>query len=688
MRMTGRGHIRDLHHLATLHGVQLAYYDTRGERQTSSPELLIAILQALGVAIDDSGDAEQALQDEERRIWTTRVDPVIVDWVGLPTSMDIRLPEAQQHTTITCRLDLEDGLVREWDFDLSQCPAEMLAEIAGTRHVVKKLPLPDGLPWGYHRLTVTFDDGEFQALVLSAPRQAFTGGRGTRHRSWGAFLPLYAVQTAEGLGTGNYGDLATLVNWVRERGGDMFGTLPLLPTFLNKPFEPSPYSPVSRRFWSEFYLDFRQIPEMDASPTARAMLHSNDLQQQIDTLRHSDLVDYRRVMAIKRKVLTELSHTLLSEPTERRAAFHEWAGDNALARDYARFMALVDRTGTIWQKWPERQRAGTIAEGDFDPDDAHYHLYVQWLAQEQLAAISKQAGANGSGLYLDLPLGAHVGGFDVWRERATFVVDARVGAPPDLLNAGGQDWGFPPMHPQRVRRDGYDYFIQSVRHHLRHAGALRVDHVMGLHRLYCIPEGQPAHNGVYVRYEAEELYAILALESHRSQALVIGEDLGTVPREVRTAMARHQLPGMYVFPFQIGDASEDALLPVGAGSLATLNTHDLAPFASEWERFDSERRDRITRFLYECGWLETETTDDPQMVLGALTRFMADSPARMVLINLEDLWLETEQQNVPGTIKEHPNWRRKARYDLEAFIRMPKVTDALRELDLLRKRGR
>ncbi|CAN5517223.1 4-alpha-glucanotransferase [soil metagenome] len=686
--MTARGHIRDLHRLATIHGVQLAYYDAHGERQTAAPDSLLAILQSLAVSIESIEDAPDVLCREEQHIWKTRVEPVTVDWVGSPSSLELRLPIDNQDQTVTCRLKLEDGLSRDWDFDFSQTPAEMLAEIGGARYAVKKMPLPDGLPWGYHHLTLTFDDAESQTMVVSAPRHAYTGGRGTRHRSWGAFLPLYAVQTADGLGTGNYGDLATLVSWVREMGGDMFGTLPLLATFLSEPFEPSPYSPVSRRFWSEFYLDFRQIPELDASPTAKAMLVSSDMAREIEELRRDELVHYQHVMTVKRKILMELSQTLLSEPTDRRAQFHEWVGNNPLAREYAEFMAVIDRTGTTWQKWPQRQRDGEIRAGDFDSDDAHYHLYVQWLAQQQLAAISERSGADGSGLYLDLPLGVHEGGFDVWSERDSFAVDARVGAPPDILNTGGQDWGFPPMHPRRSREHGYDYFIQSMRHHLRFAGALRVDHVMGLHRLYWIPGDASPRDGVYVRYNAEELYAILILESHRAQALVIGEDLGTVPREVNAAMSRHRLQRMYVFPFQLGAEDGTALNAVGSELLASLNTHDLAPFAKEWSTIEVERQERITRFLHERGWLDTPTTEDPQMVMNALTRFMADSPARMVLVNLEDLWLETEQQNVPGTTDEHPNWRRKARYDLEAFTRMPKVTDALRELDLLRKRGR
>ena len=678
---------QQLHSLAATYGVLMEYDSASGERQSVSHEAVLETLQTLGAPVLTMADVPAALQARERDVWRRRLEPVVVDWIGQTAQLDLRLPASYDSGSVTCSLRLEDGTLREWDFELSAVPVVSSHVVARAPYVVKKLPLPNGLPWGYHRLELAFDDRSDATTVITTPAEAFTGGRGPSRRMWGAFLPLYAVHHVEGMGFGTYSDLETLVSWVREQGGDMFGTLPLLATFLNEPFEPSPYSPVSRRFWSEFYLDFGLIPELDASATAQAMLLSSDVRQEIEDLRASELVDYRRAAHLKRRLLTELSQALLTEPSERRAQFHEWVGQHSLAREYARFMATVDRERTPWQEWPERQREGQLVDGDFDTDDVHYHLYVQWLADQQISAVAGDPNSGGSGLYLDLPLGVHKSGFDVWRERDAFATSARVGAPPDLLNKDGQDWGFPPMHPERVREDGYHYFRQCIQHHLRHAGALRVDHVMGLHRLYWIPEDASPRDGVYVHYNADELYAILTLESHRNQALVIGEDLGTVPNEVRESMTRHHFQKMYVVPFQIGDEGEETLRPVDEGSLATLNTHDLAPFASQWEQLEPDVRDRVAEFLHERGWLDV-LTDEPQAVLGALTRFIADSPASMVLVNLEDLWLETEQQNVPGTTDEHPNWRRKARYDLDAFTRMPRVTDALRELDLLRKRGR
>ena len=210
----------------------------------------------------------------------------------------------------------------------------------------------------------------------------------------------------------------------------------------------------------------------------------------------------------------------------------------------------MEKQRASWTKWPERLREGTLLGGDYEPEAEHYHLYDQWLAREQFQNLSAGARQRGLSLYLDFPLGVHGGGYDVWRGQAIFVREASSGAPPDELFGGGQDWHFPPLHPERLREQGYRYFIACLRHHLRHAGILRLDHVMGLHHLYWIPAGLPAAEGVYVRYRSEEFYAVLTLESRRSQSLIVGEDLGTVPGYVRRAMARHRIQRMYILPFE------------------------------------------------------------------------------------------------------------------------------------------
>jgi 4-alpha-glucanotransferase len=213
---------------------------------------------------------------------------------------------------------------------------------------------------------------------------------------------------------------------------------------------------------------------------------------------------------------------------------------------------------------------------------------------------------------------------------------------------------------------------------------LRLDHVMRLHRLFWIPEGLAAREGVYVRYQAEEFYAILSLESHRHQAVIVGEDLGTVPHHVRTAMGRHKINRMYILPFEFTGNPGRALHPIPADALASLNTHDMPPFAAFWLKEPSKMRSALTSFLRSEGWLEAEG-EDLKAALRACLAYLSASPARIVLVNLEDLWLETASQNVPGTAGEHPSWRRKARHAFEKFSRMPEVLQILKEIDYLRR---
>jgi 4-alpha-glucanotransferase len=332
---------------------------------------------------------------------------------------------------------------------------------------------------------------------------------------------------------------------------------------------------------------------------------------------------------------------------------------------------------------------------------------VQWRTGQQVEDLARQISSKGQQLYLDLPLGVHPDGYEVWSQRETFIPDTATGAPPDVVFTRGQNWRSPPLHPEKIREQGYRYVIDCLRHHLQFAGILRVDHVMGLHRLFCIPQGMEGDKGVYVHYRAEELYAILSLESHRHRAVIVGEDLGMVPHYVRVAMKRHQLHRMYVVHYELAADPRQGLHPVSAGSVASLNTHDMPPLAAFWQGLDIEGRRKIglldraeageektklagTRkalavFLRQKGWLRGAEDDIPA-VLQACLSFLAASRARVILVNLEDLWQETQRQNLPGTEAEYPNWQRRARYGLEEFCRMPRVTDTLRVVNELRKR--
>jgi 4-alpha-glucanotransferase len=669
----------DLIRLAERYGVERTYFTVSGEERTASPEALLAVLRALGAQLESVEDAGEALDRRRWYEWSRPVDPVVAVWGGGPVSVEVRLPPLQVSRTLDCTLYLEAGEQLRETFDLQSFKIAGASRFGRESFIARQVELPWEIPPGYHRLEFQNDEQGFDTLLISAPERAYAG---PDEQLWGVFLPLYALHSETSWGAGNYSDLERLFTWVREQDGELVGTLPLLPTFLEEPFDPSPYSPISRRFWNEFFVDVSQVPELEASDAARQIIASDDFQRELRDLRSSDLVDYRNGMQLRRRVLEELSKTLLSSGSARRAEFEAWAEREPLAREYARFRAAVDAQRASFHQWPERMRAGELRDDDVDPAVEHFYLYAQWLAQTQIEALAERVRRGGSGLYLDLPLGTNGGGFDIWKEPGLFVSGMAIGAPPDPLHEGGQNWGFPPMHPDAMREQRYRHLIEVLRHHMRLAGTLRIDHVMGLHRQFWIPADMDGRDGVYVKYRAEELYAILALESHRNKTLIIGEDLGTVPGYVRPMMERHNIYRMVVLPFALSRERE-SLINVPPNSMASLNTHDIPPFATFWNNADDVLRDALRHRLRESGYLEGE--GDLRSVTDAVTAYLAASSAKMLMINAEDLWQETESQNVPGTSDEHPNWRRKAQRSLEQITADDHIRAILQRVDSLRE---
>jgi len=682
---------RPLYRLARLYGVEAAYYDNTGRLRVAAPDPLLAVLKALGAPVQTAGDVPGALRERRQKLWRRCLEPVTVFWEGGANHLGVRLPAATAGDMAQCRLELENGETQSWSFSLAALPVLRAARVEGVDYVLRQLTLPSGLPLGYHRLKLRLPGRTAHTLLVCAPRRACTLPAGTPGgRIWGVFLPLYALFSGRSWAAGDLTDLRNLLHWVETLGGSFAGTLPLLAAFFDEPFAPGPYTPVSRLFWNEFYLDVTRAEELKHCPEAQDLLYSAAFLQELADLRAAPLVDYRRGMAAKRKALELLAHCCFTGNSGRLAELKRWAAEHPRAQDYARFRAAGERRRAGWPAWTERALNGDLREGDYDPAAVRYHLYVQWLAEEQFRALAASRDRTpGRGLYLDLPLGVHPAGYDTWRERAAFALEAGTGAPPDPFFDEGQDWGFPPLHPERIREKEYRYFRACLRHHLRYAGVLRLDHVMGLHRLFWVPRGCSPREGVYVRYRPEEFYAVLALESQRHRALIVGEDLGTVPASVRPAMARRRLHRMYVLPFEFTGDPDRALRLPGAGTLACLNTHDLPPFMAFWLEKEKNVRDRVALplYLHRQGCLEVPTNNAKTVLRGCL-RYLAASRARLLSVNLEDLWLETAPQNVPGTQEEYPNWRRKARHPFEAFSRMPEVTEVLREVDRLRKISR
>ncbi|MBI3742659.1 MAG: 4-alpha-glucanotransferase [Chloroflexi bacterium] len=575
------------------------------------------------------------------------------------------------------------------------------------RYVRVVLPI-DGLPPGYHTLHLEMGSRQGESFIISAPRQVFA----VPSRTWGLFAPLYALRSTRDWGIGDFTDLDALARWVGNLGHGAVGTLPLTAAFLDEPYEYSPYMPVSRRFWNEIYLDVDQLansvrPEPIASPERSRKEGRAARSGALPGLRKQPLVDYKAVMAAKRQVLEPLARQFFATGASQRDDYRRFVAGQPHLDGYARFRAAVEQSRKPWPDWPSRQRSGHLTRGDYDEAVAGYHRFVQFAAHRQLGEVAAAARKSGPGLYLDLPVGVHPSGYDIWQEPDAFATGLSTGAPPDALFFGGQNWAFPPLHPDGIRRTRYRYFIDSVRRLLSVAGILRVDHVMGFHRIYVVPPGLGAKEGTYVRYNAAEFYAILSLESHRSRSWIVGENLGTVPAYTDRALATHGIGGQYVVQYRLDARAPDGLAPVPPGWQAGTNTHDMPPWAGFWQGVDitdrqnmglitreqariaSKQRSQATsslaKRLRKVGALRGQAT--PMATHNAVVERLAAGKAALVMASLEDLWGETLPQNTPGTSRERPNWRRKVRYPIEQFTQMRDVIEPLEALAASRRKA-
>ena len=693
-----------LQRLARLFGVEPSYTDGLGRARSAGDEALLAILRARGAQLERPDQAEDAARARERDLWRRPLPAVAVSFDGEPPRIAVRLPRERAHGRFELQVRFEEGGEGRWAVDLGGLHDEQTAEVDGRAWVLRSAPLPDDAPWGYHRLAAQLDGAAHEALWIRAPARAAAPQPERREHAWGLFAPVYALRSERDLGCGDLTELQGLLELARAHGGGLVATLPILAAFLDEPYDPSPYSPVSRLFWNELYVDPRRAAELGAGTKARKLLDSAKLRREVQALRKLPEVDFRRCMALRRRALEALRADLPKDP-EREGRFREALRREPRLSDYARFRACAERHRAGWQGWPQRERDGDLRPGDYDQDAADHHAFAQWLAEEQVDQLARRAREHGPGLYLDLPLGVHGGGYDTWRERESFAWGVAAGAPPDAFFTKGQTWGFPPLHPESAPQRGYRYTIDFLRHHLRHAGMLRIDHVMGLHRLFWVPDGWDASQGAYVRYPAEQLYAILCLESRRHGALVVGEDLGTVPDEVRPMLERRGLQRMHVVQFEARPDPEAALPAPTAGMLAALNTHDMPPFAAWWsgaeveerlqqgllgpdeaaaERAQREQlREAVRAHLRAAGELDS---DEPLAVHAALVAHLGASDAAEVLVNLEDLWLEPRPQNRPGSGVEHGSFCRKADVPLEQAAREPAVVETLGRLARSRRR--
>lgn len=701
--MTAEGTIS--HELAALCrevGVDISYVGWRGDPVSASSEAILALLAALGPGFGfelspSVSRAELASMARAVRLRRWAGGPrVSVAWHGRGAlAMPVRAAvDGDWEVELRC----ESGRRAHASGRLFALPATAHEEVEGEVWCHRAIALPLAGELGVHEAHWQVRGQSGVTTVISAPERGASRAPG---KSWGVFAPLYGLRSARSGAAGDLVTLEALRRWVHERGGAYVGVLPMLAQFLDEAFNISPYGPASRLFWNELYLAPRAPQGVPASAKTQLDALVGSFAATRAELARLPMVDYRAQYAWKRRWIDAVAKACAAAP-ELVAHIERWAAGGPRF-DYAMFRAFGEQEGGSWHTWKAHREGVAVASSLDDAvaqgaerDRVWSHVVAQWMMDEQL---TQEAGDREhlAGLYLDLPVGVNGDAYEVWRHRELFASAASIGAPPDALFLGGQEWGLPPVHPVVSQRTGHQYLRACMAHHMRAAAMLRIDHVMGLHRLYCVPRGFGAKEGAYLRYPKDELYAILALESHRTGCALVGEDLGTVPDDVPPALERHDVARLWVSQFEMPTEVGARRRRPPAGVVASFGTHDMATFSGWWDGADvtdrhalglidadeqarqqaerAQQRESLLAYVDAEGLAAAELPDEQRALVGAMAD-LARGPADVVLFALEDLWLEKAPQNVPGTYHERPNWSRPFAASAEALGLEPSAEQA------------
>jgi len=624
--------------------IQRGYYDIWGNFFEPTEEGTRGILKAL--RFDPEQKPEKVIEqlDAWRTKYAEQVLPPAIVLRGSSRKIECRGPDAR------------------WE----------LIEESGTRHSgtssQEEIEIPAGVPDGYHQLEVKFGRKTRRVKVIICPQRAF---HGPEQKCWGLSAQLYSLYSGKSEGLGDFHDLSAICAWVRRLGGSFVGVNPLHALFPGDPIGYSPYSPSSRRALNPLYVHLEELPEF----------HPEDLRlHQFLRSRHANLLNYSEIVERKLEIFGRCFDRLRTFPGGRNQEFQQFVESAPPhLRRFAEYEAAKD----------------SAARG------AEFQLYCQWAAHQQLSRVAATSGLE-IGLYLDLAVGVNPAGAEVAEDPKLFATGASAGAPPDLLNVHGQVWGLAPYIPWELQERGYEPFIETIRFNMQYAGALRIDHIMALQRLFWVPEGMTGRDGIYLQYQLSDLMGIVALESQRNRCIVIGEDLGTVPDEIRAEMRETGVLSYKVLFFMKdyhGDGRflrpdeypEDALV---AGS-----THDLPTLRGFLHGQDLEVRQPLGLFSESCTY-ESEMqgrakdresliallreqgfdVESDEAIVAATYELLARSRSRLQTIQIEDLIGELDQANLPGTVTEHPNWRRRLSRSLESICFDEGIEDFLKGL--------
>jgi len=734
-------------------GIASQFVDNSGDVHTPSSEALAVLIEAASPSVDSAtADAVTSQINHGSRV------------IRSGESVEINLADLQGDSSLSSTIDAQvqtQTRIYQWelkteggDVHAGQCSAlpESSSDLRGdgsSGAVGKKITppgpclavdLPADLACGYHRLTLAVDTPDpkpvFQINLIVVPACAWSGL--LEQRACGVSLQLYALRSERNWGIGDFTDLESFCSLAADAGMDVIGLNPLHALFSAHPTRCSPYSPTSREFLNPLYIDVDRVTGADQCSSLKQLYQERQFQQSLSAVRQSPTVRYADVSSLKLSALWLIYKELYAEGENvTRGAVgdsfdmflvFEKTASNAL-RLHARFQAFDEyfsehQLCDNWLQWPIEYQDAISAASDALAiklsDRVRFHVFLQWLASEQLAAVAQHCHdlEMRYGLYMDLAVGVDRHAGDVWAFPELHARGVHIGAPPDALGPHGQDWSLTPFNPGCLQHTGYAPFIEMLRANMRHCGMLRIDHVMGLLRQYwCVPQSSTKDlessgsdvtqaNGSYIQFPFDDLLGIVALESQRNQCLIVGEDLGTVPGGFRQALRTQNILGYRVLYFE-RECDDSFISPsdYSLHSLATASTHDLPPLAGFYQGLDLALRDSLGHYenaelkqqaliqrkdiihhLYKAfvtaGISQTESaeaqsnsravelnTDDSDHLIrnfvDRVHQLLCGAASHIVIFQLEDLLLQTQMMNMPGTVEEHPNWQRRVSYSIK-----------------------
>ena len=725
--------------LAEIVGFHASYNGTFGEQVFAKNEAKRALLAAMGFSLNEES-LTQTIDKLTNNLWLNILPPVhIAKLEDNQHAINISLP-AVENSVLSWKITTELGAEFTDSVNINNLKRINDKQIDQSTYIHYALALPK-LAQGYHTLTIICGGQQASCPLIFAPKMGFSPQESNRNKMWGYTAQLYSLRSNNNWGMGDFSDLYQLVEKANDHDASIIGLNPLHPLYQQNPAHRSPYSPSSRCFLNCLYIDVTKAPNFDLCALAQAKFKQPLFQQAIANAKATDLVDYPAVAALKYEITEILFEDFCQKINQKlnadqkpndtyqimSAEFQDFKQKNGsdLVR-FSTFEALNEHVNLTqgnsygWHDWPTNfQDPNSIAVSQFQIDHAtriEYFSFLQWLAHQQLSSVNKLTEAINMpiGLYLDLAVGCDGSGVDVWSDQDVYVAGASIGAPPDGMNPLGQNWGLTPINPVELKKQGYQPLVKALRASMQYAGALRIDHILGLMRQYWVAPGMEANEGIYISFPFDDILRIIALESRRNNCVVIGEDLGNVPEGFSETI---QQAGLLSFKVMFFERWESGLFKRPENfpeqSIVTIATHDTATLAGWWQGNDLVWRQQLNLYPNEeAGHADRNARsaerqnliaalDDLQVMdmskapqespalmntelSTAVQHYLAASPSHIQLIPLEDALELTEQVNIPGTIDEHPNWLQKLPVILEDMWQVNSVKAIIKTMNMAR----